>query len=123
MKSIFGIARLILSHDVGERGLTLCLRLSALLCFAGWTWVHSYWEGPYGVLLWQDSTYELAKRWGMNWDDFVGTGADDGLVQRWMFRLAWLYLVCLIVTFTIRPQAWRQMATLVAGSGLLAFLS
>ena len=123
MKSIFGIARRILFHDVGDFGLTLCLRLSALLCFAGWTWVHFYWEGSYGVLLWQDSTYEFAKRWGMNWDDFVGTGADDGLVQRWMSRLAWLYLVCLIVTFTIRPQAWRQMATLVAGSGLLAFLS
>ena len=43
-----------------DRFLILVLRLAALLCFAGWTWGHLYWEGPYGVLLWHDTTYDLA---------------------------------------------------------------
>ncbi len=43
-----------------DRFLILVLRLAALLCFAGWTWGHLYWEGPYGVLLWHDTRYDLA---------------------------------------------------------------
>ncbi|KAA5539229.1 hypothetical protein FYK55_25180 [Roseiconus nitratireducens] len=100
-----------------------CLRLGAFLCFAGWTWVHYYWEGPYGVLLWQDSTFELATRLGLSWDEFVGSGADDGFVQKWIARIWWLYLVCTVLTVTVRERSWIQMSALVAGSGLLVLLS
>ncbi|MCO8125468.1 hypothetical protein NHH03_27260 [Stieleria sp. TO1_6] len=99
-----------------------CLRWGAFLCFAGWAWVHFYWEGPYGVLLWQDATYDLATRFGITWDDFVGTGADDGLVQKWIARIWWLYLVCAVLTLTVRKGAWIQMSGLVVGSGLLTVL-
>ncbi|TWU06361.1 hypothetical protein [Stieleria varia] len=101
----------------------LCLRLGAFLCFAGWTWVHYYWEAPYGVLLWHDSTYELASRLGLSWDEFVGTGADDGLVQKWMGKIWWLYLTCTLLTLTVRQRSWIQMGVLVFGSGLLTLLS
>ena len=53
-----------------DRNLLLLLRLGALFCFAGWTWVHFYWEGPYGILLWQDTTYALAERLGVSWETF-----------------------------------------------------
>ena len=68
--------------------LLLCLRVSAFLCFAGWTWVHYYWEAPYGALVWDDSTYALAESLGFSWDEFVGTGADDGLVQLFLGKSA-----------------------------------
>ena len=87
-----------------------CLRLGAFLCFAGWTWVHFYWEGPYGVLLWQDSTFELATRFGLTWDEFVGSGADDGLVQKWIANIWWLYLACTVLTITVRKRSWIQMS-------------
>ena len=61
--------------------LLLCLRLGTFLCLAGWTWGHLYWQGPYGVLLWQEDSYSLAERWGIPWETFVGTGANDGLIQ------------------------------------------
>jgi len=101
----------------------LCLRLGAFLCFVGWTWVHFYWEGPYGILLWQESTYELAERFGISWDEFVGTGVNDGLVQAWISRVAWLYLACTILTLTVRKNSSMQMIALVGGSGLLIVLS
>lgn len=99
------------------------LRLGAFLCFAGWTWVHFYWEGPYGVLLWQDGTYELAERLGISWDEFVGSGANDGLVQRWMARIGWLYAGCAVLALTVRRGAWIQITGLIAGTGLLTVLS
>ena len=101
----------------------ICLRLGAFLCFAGWTWVHFYWEAPYGVLLWQDSTFELATRLGITWDEFVGTGAGDGVVQKWIARIWWLYLACTVLTVTVRKKSWIQMSALVLGSGMLTFLS
>lgn len=106
-----------------DRVLVAVIRLGAFLCFAGWTWVHYYWEGPYGILLWQESTYELASRFGVSWDEFVGSGADDGLVQTWLARIAWLYLTCTILTLTVRARSWFQMTALLGGSGLLVVLS
>ena len=103
--------------------LMIVLRLGAFFCFAGWTWVHFYWEGPYGILLWQDATYEFASRLGINWEEFVGSGADDGFVQKWIARIGWLYLVCTVITVTVRTESWVQMAALVGGSSLLTILS
>lgn len=99
------------------------IRLGAFLCFAGWTWVHFYWEGPYGILLWQDSTYQLSSRFGISWDEFVGSGAADGIVQKWLARISWLYLVCTMLTLTVGKKSWVQMGALLGGSGLLVVLS
>ena len=107
----------------GGGGLVLLLRLGTLCCFAGWTWVHFYWEAPYGVLFWQSDTYQLAEDYGVSWDQFVGTGAYDGLVQTWLARIAWLYLACTLMALTVQRRAWAQMAVLITGSGLLTVLS
>ncbi|TWT50892.1 hypothetical protein Pla22_36350 [Rubripirellula amarantea] len=101
----------------------VCLRIGAFLCFAGWTWVHWYWESPLGVLLWQDSTLELAERFGLTWDDFVGTGADDGVIQQCMGNLWWAFLACCVMTITVRKRSWVQMIGLLLGSGLLGLLA
>ncbi len=101
----------------------LCIRLGAFLCFTGWAWVHYYWEGPYGVLIWQEATFEFADSLGISWDEFVGTGANDGVVQKWLARIYWLYLALSILSLTVRRRAWLQMTTLVGGSGLLVILS
>ncbi|TWU45592.1 hypothetical protein Q31b_07670 [Novipirellula aureliae] len=99
------------------------LRIGAFLCFAGWTWAHFYWEGPYNALLWHERAFELAGRLGLDWDRFVGSGADDGFVQKWIARIGWLYLGCTILTLTVRKKSWVQMSALVLGSGLLTLLS
>lgn len=116
------------SDDIAEGtkrdiGLVLILRLAAGLCFAGWTWVHYYWEGPYGVLLWQDATYDFAEWLGISWDDFVGTGANDGWLQTWLSRITWLYVACTVLTLTVRRRSKFQMIALIGGSGLLTVLS
>lgn len=125
--NIQGEHRVIPQPAVSEQDLhnplIILLRLGAFLCFAGWTWAHFYWEGPYGILLWQDATYGFAGRLGINWDEFVGTGADDGFVQKWIARIGWLYLACTVVTVTVRKGSWIQMVALVGGSGLLIILS
>lgn len=101
----------------------LLLRLGALLCFAGWTWQHFYWEGPYGVLLWQEATFAYASESGGDWDAFVGSGANDGWVQRIVAAMYWPYLVCAVLTLTARPRAWVQMAGLSLGAGGLATIA
>ena len=106
-----------------DRPLLLLLRLGSTLCFAGWAWGHLYWEGPYGVLIWQDSTYEFAESLGMGWDEFVGSGADDGFVQKWIGRIGWLYLACAVVSLTAGRKSRTPIAALLGGSGLLVFLS
>lgn len=111
------------SPGQGDRTLVLILRLAALFCFAGWAWVHFYWEAPYGVLLWQDATYDFADRLGISWEEFVGTGHNDGWLQKWIARISWLYLGCTVLTLTVRRKAYLQMAALVGGSGLLVVLS
>ena len=99
------------------------LRLSACLCFAGWAWGHLYWEGPYGALLWDDSTYELAEHFGVTWDEFAGTGANDGLVQQWLGRVGWIYASFAALAISARRHSWFQMAALACGSLLLTFLA
>ncbi len=106
-----------------DAALLLCLRLGAFLCFAGWTWVHLYWEGPYGILLWQEDTYRLANKFGIYWEEFVGTGAEAGFVQKWLAHTGWLYLACTVLTITVRKKSWVQMAALVGGGGLVTILA
>ncbi len=85
--------------------------------------MHFYWEGPYGILLWHDATFTLAGKFGISWEEFVGTGADDGFVQKCVASMSWLYLICTILTLTVRKGSRIQMAILVGGSGLLVILS
>ena len=106
-----------------ERWLMIVVRLGALFCLGGWTWGHLYWEGPYGVLVWHDASYELASKFGVQWDAFVGSGADDGLVQTWISRIGWLYLICAVLTLTAGKRSWLQMLGLLGGSLLLVVLS
>ncbi|MBK1877270.1 hypothetical protein [Pelagicoccus mobilis] len=106
-----------------DKGLLLILRIGAFLCFAGWTWAHLYWQGPYGAILWHDSMYELASNLGVSWEEFVGTGANDGFVQKGLSVIGWLYLACTILCLTIRKQSQLQMMGLLAGGGLLVILS
>ena len=101
----------------------LLLRVGAFLCLAGWTWVHFYWEGPYGVLLWQESSHALAERMGIDWDEFVGTGANDGLVQRWIGFTSWFYLAATILTVTARKKSYLQMMGLQGAGALLGILA
>ncbi len=103
--------------------LTFLLRLGTFLCFAGWTWVHFYWEGPYGVLLWHETTFGIAEKFGVSWEAFVGTGANDGLVQKLISAMGWLYLACTILALTVRKTSHAQMAALIGGSGLLIVLN
>lgn len=106
-----------------DKTLLLLLRLSAFFCFAGWTWVHFYWEGPYGILLWQEPTFAFADRLGISWEEFVGTGSDDGLVQRWIAGAGWFYLTWSILTLTVREKSWIQMGVILCGSVLLTILA
>ncbi|QEG01927.1 hypothetical protein Mal15_60080 [Stieleria maiorica] len=108
---------------VADGILVSVLRLSAFLCLAGWTWQHLYWEGPYGVLLWQDWTYDFAQWLGISWEEFVGNGVDDGWVQRWISRIGWIYLVCAILSLTAGRRSYLQMLVLLTGTGMLAVLS
>jgi len=101
----------------------LVLRAAALLCFAGWAWQHVYWEGPYGVLLWQPSTYEFAEGVGADWDAFVGTAAGDGWVQRWVERMAWPFLVFPVLVCTVRRHSRWQMLVLLVGSLVLGVVA
>ena len=111
------------TEDKTDIDLIALLRLGACLCFTGWAWIHFYWEGPYGVLLWHDATYQFADWLGVDWDKFVGTGANDGFVQKWISRLWCPFLVSAIFALTVRKRSWLQMACLGLGSMMLMVVS
>lgn len=98
--------------------LLLIFRGGTFLCLLGWAWTHFYWEGSYAVLVWNQTTQGLAE----NWDDFVGSGADDGLVQRWLGVLAWLYLAGTVCALTVRRTSTYQLVPLLLSVMMLGFL-
>lgn len=107
---------------LSDRSLLLILRIAAFLCFAGWTWGHLYWEGPYGVLFWQDGSFAFAEKLGISWETFVGTGANDGIIQKGIGWIGWLYFACAILCLTVRKNSRLQMLGLLGGSFLLLVL-
>lgn len=102
--------------------LILILQAGTVLCLLGWTWTHFYWEGPYAVLVWNETTHSLAEKLGLGWEEFVGTGANDGLVQRWLHVLAWFYLGVTVCTLTVRRKSTYQLVPLLLAVVLLGVL-
>jgi hypothetical protein len=105
-----------------DQSLILILRAGTFLCLLGWTWTHFYWEGPYAILVWNEATQSLAQRLGVSWEEFVGSGADDGLVQRWLRWLAWLYLAATVFALTVRRKSTFQRIPLLLSMVLLGVL-
>jgi len=108
---------------IREKTLIWALRWGAFLCLIGWSWSHLYWEGPYGALLWNDTTYTIAQRFGVPWDEFVGDGMSAGLVQKGVRALGWLYVGCAVLCLALRARRWWTLALLMIGSGLLVAMS
>jgi Na+-translocating ferredoxin:NAD+ oxidoreductase RnfE subunit len=102
--------------------LTLILRLGTSLCFAGWAWVHYYWEGPYAILAWNETVFQWATAWGYRWDDIVGSGANDGLFQKTLSQVYWAYLVCALVSWSVKKNKPLSATILVLGSFMLTIL-
>ena len=98
------------------------LRLGTFLCFAAWAWVHYYWEGPYTVLIWNETTYAWAESLGYNWDEIVGTGANDGLFQTLLSKLYWGYLICAVMAVSATKEKPIQLIVLCLGSLMMSVL-
>lgn len=98
------------------------LRLGTFLCFVGWAWVHYYWEGPYAVLIWNETMYSWAQSLGYQWEDIVGTGANDGLFQSALSQIYWGYLACALVALLARKERTWSLLVLLLGSCMLGIL-
>ena len=81
-----------------DSALLTLLRLGTFLCFSAWAWVHYYWEGPYAVLIWNETTFDWAESLGYDWNDVVGTGYNDGLFQSALSQIYWGYILCAIIS-------------------------
>ncbi|WP_149496569.1 hypothetical protein [Roseiconus lacunae] len=110
-------------HANDPRTAMILLRFATFLCLGGWAWGHLYWEGPYGVLLWQDSTYQIAQWLGISWDEFVGSGAGDGWVQRCNVWIGWFYALAAVLSLTARRTSYVQLAILTTSTLMLGILS
>ena len=104
------------NFDLRVAILTSCLRLGTFLCFAGWAWAHLYWEPSYSSLLWSDATFEWFQNRGYSWEDFAGTGANDGLVQQAIRWIGWLFVAGAVLSLTARRKSWIQLGLLSCSS-------
>lgn len=111
------------SMDRWESLAVITVRAGAFFCFLGWWWVHFYWEAPYGVLIWHEDTFALAESFGISWESFIGTGANDGLIQVWTSRIGWIFLACALFCLTAKSSSVWQFAGLALGSMLLTLIS
>ena len=73
------------NHDKQTRTLEYCLHNT--FCFSGWAWGHLYWEPTYIYLMERDN-FEWFQKFGYTWEDFAGTGSNDGLIQKCVIVLA-----------------------------------
>ena len=80
-------------HDKQTRTLEYCLRISTFFCFSGWAWGHLYWEPTYTSILWSETTFEWFQKFGYTWEDFAGTGSNDGPVSYTHLTLPTILLV------------------------------
>jgi len=108
---------------ISDRTILLLLQVGAFLCLTGWTWVHFYWSSPIGTLLWGNSSWTLAQKLGMDWQSFVGTGANDGFVHKVLFVIKWLLLTATAATLVATKKHWPQKALILMGSLLLTIVS
>ena len=112
-----------LSTPVSEEWLIRLLRCGAFLCLAAWSWAHLYWEGPYGALFWNQVSFGIAERFGIDWDGYAGGGDGAGWIQKWGRVLGWLYVVAAVLALTLRARRWWSLGLLAMGSCLLTLMS
>ena len=105
-----------------DDALLTLLRLGTFLCFLAWAWVHYYWEGPYAVLIWNETTFDWAESLGYDWNDVVGTGYNDGLFQFALSQIYWGYVLCAIISLTVKKESKFQIGSLYLGSCMLVVL-
>lgn len=120
MLTVKSFQSIIEDRDWQTHVLEYCLRASTFFCFAGWAWGHLYWEPSYTSILWSDVTFEWIQQFGYDWDDFAGTGANDGLVQRGVQGIGWLLVGGAILSLTATRTTWIQLFFLSMSSLLLS---
>ena len=107
-------------HDKQTRTLEYCLRVSTFFCFSGWAWGHLYWEPTYSSILWSETTFEWFQKFGYTWEDFAGTGSNDGLIQKCVHCIGWLFLGASILSFSATRNSWIQLGFISLSSVLMA---
>ncbi|MEM6363522.1 MAG: hypothetical protein AAF745_03775, partial [Planctomycetota bacterium] len=70
---------------------------------------------PLGVLLWHEATLQWVTSWGVSWDTFVGTGADDGLIQILQRGVGWTLFFAAIAAIAIRFSGRATRCTSTVG--------
>jgi len=105
-----------------ELKLILSLRVGAFLCLLGWAWVHFYWEAPYAILVWNETVFSWVERGGGDWEKFVGTGSNDGLLQQVVRQLFWIFLIAAAASFAARKCSIWKLIALLMGSLFLIIL-
>ena len=108
------------NHDKQTQILEYCLRVSTFFCFSGWAWGHLYWEPTYSSILWSETTFEWFQKFGYTWEDFAGTGSNDGLIQKCVHCIGWLFLGASILSFSATRTSWIQLSFLSLSSVLMA---
>lgn len=96
--------------------LEYCLRIGNFFCFAGWAWGHLYWEPSYASILWSEASFEWFQQFGYSWEEFTGTGANDGLIQKCIQWIGWICVANAVLSFTARRNSWIQLCLLTSGS-------
>lgn len=108
------------NHDKQTQILEYCLRVSTFFCFSGWAWGHLYWEPTYSSILWSETTFEWFQKFGYTWEDFAGTGSNDGLIQKCVHCIGWLFFGASILSFSATRTSWIQLSFLSLSSVLMA---
>ncbi len=101
------------------------LRLSCFTVFFGRAWQHLFQDAPFRSFFWDEEILSgFVTKWlGMTWNEYATSAVVDSLIQVFTRAHGVLYLVCAILSLTVKKEDRIAKAVLAVGAFALFILA
>jgi len=101
------------------------LRLSAFFVFFGRGWEHLMWDAPFRAVLWDQKLMEglITSVTGMTWKEYATSPTVNFIIDSSIKLVGLVYLICAIVSLTIKARHKKLGTLLWVGAFFLIILS
>lgn len=115
----------LLKSDYFKQTLLWILRLSAFFVFFGRGWEHLFWDAPFRAVLWDQSLMEgiITSLTSMTWKEYATSANVNSVIDSSIKLVGIVYLVCAIISLTIKSHHKKLSIILWVGVFLLIILS
>jgi len=114
-----------LKGEYFKQTLLWIFRLSAFFVFFGRGWEHLFWDAPFRAVLWDQTLMEglVTALTGMTWKAYATSSTVNFVIDSSIKLVGLVYLICAIVSLTIKAHHKKLSILLWIGCFLLILLS